>query len=464
VAAAAVAPGAAAAPAGAAPGVSAAAAPGAAAQASGLAGPPEWSSPAVLGNCPAAAAPQIIFPTESPEQPTGPGAIVWATGRECPAGAGARLDPISPAGIPQAPLSPRSAEGTRLGPGPPIEAAAAPHGLVAIAGTDPARASGALFIQGAAGGPFAPLTGARSVRPVALANGYLGDLGILAAGPGASGLSVLLERWYGHRVQPRAVIGGPHTGHISTAALALDYRSDALAVWADGGRLYAREEPGSGHRHPLQQLGPAGGEAQIAALLSDDDRSIVLWVLHGAGRTRIYLAHSAPGVRFGAPQLLESFADPDLQARPGAPRLIRLSDESVMAAWPGDEDGHWVTRIAPIDQNGLRTVTTIAAPGGNALLDGLAPGPDGEAIVLWGEPAQGAGGAPQPGQQKLMAARGVETAPGQARFGTPELVAGTGPVAGATVAVDPHSRRAIAAWVGEDGAVRWSTRGPETAG
>jgi hypothetical protein len=200
--------------------------------------------------------------------------------------------------------------------------------------------------------------------------------------------------------------------------------------------------------------------------LSDDDRGIVLWALHDAGRTRIYLAHSAPGVRFGTPELLESFIDPDpdLAARPAAPRLVRLSDESVMAAWPGSEDGHWVTRLAPIDQNGVRTITTIAAPDGDALLDGLAPGPDGEAIVLWGEPVEGDGGAPEPALQRLMAARGVETAPGEARFGAPELVAGPEPISGATVAVDPRSRRAIAAWVGADGTILWSARTPGAGG
>ncbi len=277
-------------------------------------------------------------------------------------------------------------------------------------------------------------------------------------------MSVELERWYSHRVQPRGLITGPQAEHPTAAVLALDYRSDALAVWADGGRLYARDEPGSGNHHPLQELGHAGGEVRIAALLSDDNRGIVLWVDHVAGRTRVYLDYSASGVRFAAPRLLESFADPDGQDRPAAPRLIRLSDESVMAAWPGSENRHWVVRVAPIDQNGLLTLTTIAAPGGDALLDALAPGPGGEAIMLWGEPLSLAGGQPEPDRQSLFAARGIETAPGEARFGAAELVAPPGPVSGATVAVDPASRRAIATWLGEGGTIRWSGRTPGAGG
>jgi hypothetical protein len=397
-----------------------------------------------------------------PEQATGPGAIVWAAAAGCGSGAGARIDPISPDGTPQRALAAYSAAGLRLGPLAPLEVAAAPHGLIAIAGANPAGAERGLFLQGAAGGPFAPLIGARQVQPLALANGYLGDLGILAARPGG-GLKVELERWYAHRVTPRGLITGAHTTQVTAATLALDFRSDALAVWVSDGQLYARDEPGSGHLHLLQRLGPASGTTRVAALLSDDNRGIVLWVESSDATTSVYLDYSRAGVRFGAPQLIERFTYPAGEDPPGAPRLIRLSDESVMAAWPGSEAGHQVLRVAPIDQNGLRTITTIAAPDGDAVLDALAPGPHGEAFILWGQPLAGADGA-GPGRQSLEAARGIDTAPGVARFGPAELVSGPGAVSGATLAVDPASQRAIAAWVGENGTIRWSVRGSPPPG
>ena len=399
---------------------------------------PEWSTPAGLSTCSATTAPRVIFPTEAPERPTGPGAIVWAAGSKCQGGAGARIDPISPTGIPRGPLAARSAEGTRLGPHVPIQAAAAPHGLIAIAGADPTGASRSLFIQGPAGGPFAPLSGARSARPLALANGYLGDLGILAAVPGAAGLSVELERWYAHRVQRRGLITGPHTVHPAAAALALDYRSDALAVWAGGGGLYARDEPGSGNHHRLQELGPAPGRPRIAALLSDDNRGIVLWVDHAAGHTRIYLDYSASGVRFGAPRLLESFADPDGQDPPGvAPadpaerrerhgRLARVRSRALGGARGADRPERAAHR-----QHDRRLRRGCPARRARA-------GPRRRGASSCGaQPLSGAGGQPEPGRQSLMAARGIETAPGEAHFGAAELVAPPGPVAGATLAVDP---------------------------
>ncbi len=174
--------------------------------------------------------------------------------------------------------------------------------------------------------------------------------------------------------------------------------------------------------------------------------------------------YSATGPRFGAPRLLERIGDPPGVAPPASsPQLIRLSSESVMCAWAGAEAGHWVVRTAPIDQHGLRTVGTIAAPHGDALLEALAPGPRGEAVALLGEPLTDAGGSAEPNRQALLSVRGTETA-GRTVFGSPEPLAPPGPLAGATVAIEPGSDRAVAAWEGQGGAVYYSLRTPEAAG
>jgi hypothetical protein len=108
-------------------------------------------------------------------------------------------------------------------------------------------------------------------------------------------------------------------------------------------------------------------------------------------------------------------------------------------------------RTAPIDGHGVRAVGAIAAPRGDALLDALAPGPKGEAIALLGEPQGAADGGPL-----LAAARGFEAA-GRTFFAAPEAIAEDAPATGATVAVEPSSDRALAAWQGSGGTVYCST-------
>jgi hypothetical protein len=410
----------------------------------------------------------VVFPSDAPDQATGPGAIVWAAGRGCPTGAGTKLDAIGPDSTPEPPETPHSAAGRTLAVLAPLEVATAPHGLIAITGTDPRRRAERLLIQGRADGPFAALgAGATIPAPSALTTAYLGDLGFLASSgaEGTGGLLVEIERWFAHRTGRRALITGPKTGDDQPAALAMDYRSDALAVWSRHGHLYARDLPASGVLHRPQQLGPAGANPHVAALLSDDNRAVVIWADSSGQTTSVYLDYSAPGVRFGRPQLLERFTDPaGLSSPAGSPQLIRLSSESVMAAWSGAAAGHWVLRTAPIDQRGLRTVSTITAPTGDALLSALAPGPRGEAILLWTQPQLSPTGHPMPGRQSLLAARGTDAAPGVAQFGRAQLIAPPGPVSGATVAVDPRSDMAIAVWLGEHDSIRYSVHAPTPTG
>ena len=147
-------------------------------------------------------------------------------------------------------------------------------------------------------------------------------------------------------------------------------------------------------------------------MLSDDRRAIVAWADGRGSETTVYLDRSATGVRFGAPQLLERFHDPDGLPSPAAsPSLVRLSSESVLLAWAGSAAGHWVIRAAPVDLNGLGAISTIAAPSGDALLADLTAGPVGDALVLWTEPAPTAAGAPDMQRQALFAARGYDAAP-----------------------------------------------------
>ncbi len=200
---------------------------------------------------------------------------------------------------------------------------------------------------------------------------------------------------------------------VEGLTLAMDYRSDALAVWERSGTIYARELPESGRStRPAQRVATAAPGAHLAALLSDDDRAILAWSETRRGISRVFAELSASGVSFGTPRLLERYADPGGLAPP-PPRLVRLVSESVMLAWTGAKSGHWVVRTAAIDLNGVRAVNTISTPGHNALLADLASGPAGEAYALWSEPLWSSSGGLDLHDRALYGARGIDAYPGR---------------------------------------------------
>ena len=415
-----------------------------------------WSAPASLAPCAAAGAPDVVFPSDSPSHATGPGAVLWPAGAGCAGGAGARIDVLAPGRAPGPAQPPRSAGGAPLGPAGPLAAATAPGGRVVIAGADPRRADRALVVEGRAGGAFTPIARGAATTPAgALANAYLGDLALLE--PQAGRLTLAVQRWFGGPLGARGVLA-PSRG-AGAVTVAMDYRSDAIAAWTAGGSVWARALPASGRLLAAQRLGPAGSATRIAALLSDDNRAIVMWSTVRDGSTQVYLDQSATGPRFGSPRRIEHAPDPHGLAPPeGSPQLVRLSSESVMCAWTGVADGRWVVHTAPIDQRGLRSVATLAPPAGDLVLDALAPGPRGEAVALLSEPLLEAAGLPVPGRAALLAARGIDAAPGRTLFAAPELVAPPGPVSGAAVGIEPGTDRALAVWRGEAGAIEYSER------
>lgn len=422
-----------------------------------------WSAPANLSGCAANPVARVVFPSDKPNHATGQGAIVWSASYSCPGGPGARVAPLGASDVPGAPIVPRSASGAPIAPRGQITASGAPHGQIAIAGTSPG--STGLLIQGSAGGPFAPLkAGGGLAAPLALDTAYLGDVALAGSPADArdGALNVHVERFYSHDFNRNVSARAPGGGPVQALTLAMDFRGEALAVWAQRGTIYARLIPNKGPARPLQQLGPAGSDPTISALLSDDNRAIVAWAERRGAQTNVYIARSALGVRFRRPQLLERFRNPDGLASPtGSPSLVRLSSESVLLAWAGSAAGHWVVRTAPVDLGGVLSIGTIAAPGADALLAALAPGPADDALLLWTEPLPTRAGQPDMARQAIFAARGTEVGGGRASFDEPEQVGAPGPVSDATVAFDPNSDRAVAAWQGEAGTIDYSIRGTE---
>jgi hypothetical protein len=436
-----------------------------------------WSAPIALSACPASEAPLVVFPSDSPTHATGPGAIVWDAASGCSGDEDARVTTLGSGDLPDLPALPRTADSLTPRLRGPLMAGGGPYGRIVLAGSS-APSQGELT-EGSALGPFsAPTPTSGLPAPVALATAYLGDVALASPSRARDGEGVRL-RVQRHRAQVFArsiAVSSPAGGRVTALTVALDYRSDALAVWRQGESIYARDLPASGRtRAPIQRLSPAvGPPSRIAALLSDDNRGIVAWSAQSGAETSVYLDRSAGGVLFGAPRLLERFADPAGLAPPDgfSPRLVRLSSESVMLAWTGSNGSNWLVRTAAIDLNGLGAVTTISPAGHDSLLAALAPGPDGEALALWTEPQRDADGAPspapnadarpEPSRQAIFAARGIDAYPARTIFGEPEEVAAPGTNSGATVALDPDGGRAVAAWRGEGGEIDYSIRTPSS--
>ena len=449
----------------------------------------KWTQPAILSGCPGTGAPHVVFPSDSPTQGTGPGAIVWSTSSPCPSGDGVLVAAISPEDVPGQPAAPRTTAGATIELRGPVAATGGPHGRVVIAasagvpepGSGPGLEAGGkgtsadgrsqgtregelLLTEGLAGGPFAaPLALGGAASTFSFATAYLGDaaLASLADPPSRMDVQLRVQRYYASAFAPPAQVSATGPGEVEALTVALDFRSDRLVVFSRHGSLLARELPGKGAPHATQRLGPSPpAGAHIAAVISDDDRAIVAWTVRHDGQTSVYVSRSEPGVRFTGPQLLEEFPDPpDLPDYVVSPRLVRLSSESVMLAWTGAVAGHWAIRVAAVDLNGVHPPGMISPPGRDALLADLAPGPNDEALALWTEPLQIATGLDL-SSQAIFAARGFDAYPEQVKFAAPELITPPEPNSEATVAFDPDSDRAVAAWRTGAGALAYAVRAP----
>src|SRR5580704_4565352 len=125
--------------------------------AQGVARATPWSIPATLEACPALEGGQVLFPSDKPDSPTGPGAVVWEASAGCPGGEGVRVSSIGAGEAPGGPRVPTASNGRAIAPHGAPQAAVAPHGGILIAGS-----GGGAPIQGLANGPFAALGGLAS--------------------------------------------------------------------------------------------------------------------------------------------------------------------------------------------------------------------------------------------------------------------------------------------------------------
>jgi hypothetical protein len=412
-----------------------------------------WSAPARVGACASLAAPIIAFPSAGPRTRTGPGALAWAQGAGCPGGPGLRLAALDGADTAAAAQDVADTPGERPGASVLTGARA---GRLLLAGSG-------LLREGTAGGRFEDGRAISGVHgPVALATAYRGQPVALSAPADGEAGALLLRRppstgLHGERAQVVDTLTAP----VGALTVALDYRTDAIAVWAQRGYLYARALPRSAPAAAVQRLGRCGPDPQPAALISDDDHAIVAWTYGDHGETRVYATISRRGIRFQAPTLLERYRDPSGVPPPsGSLRLVRLADERVLLAWPGAAGGRYVIRLAHVALGGVqRPVTIAAAPrGGEALLAGLATGPREDALLLWTQVASPVSDPARAGT--MLATYGVLPASARASVGSPERVAAAVAAGAADVAFDPGNDRAVAVWRTADGGIAYAARSP----
>jgi len=418
-----------------------------------------WSDPSTLGACGIVDGPAVAFPSESPSTPTGPGAIAWESrGLGCggPSASLARAPwRVNVAAIgptERAALASRQSLAESSGAG--LAAVGGSFGRVILVA--PLRSSTptggiAAALEGRATRRLAaprPLAG--QGPPPALARAYLGDATIatVVAGPA---IAVRVQRYFRHRFAHARLIPIP-AGRVTALTATMDYRSDVLVSWQQNGAIYAHMLRASGRPDPTQRVIASAPYPQLRALVSDDDRGILAWssteaVAGAPPRTRIYIDLSAVGVRFGAPQLLASFRDPQRVCRGShCLALVRLSTENVMIAWTDAEHGHYVVRAAPAVFAATRPPTRLSDARAQSVLADLAAGPHGDVVALW-QSAPLLGGGFDGRRAELWAASAHLVPQDRLAAQPPEMVATAGPNVAPSLAVDPANDRAVAAWL-----------------
>jgi hypothetical protein len=421
-----------------------------------------WSHPRTLLACSGPSAPQVVFPQTTPFRRTGQGAIVLAGARSCREGQGVLVAGIDSHDVPGAPRHPRDFRGKPIVLLPALSSAATTKGQIVLIGAPPSapRGARALLSEGPAAGAFGtPQALFGEASTFGLATAYLGDVAVASTAGGHSGVQVRLQRWFAAGFAAATDLGGTPARRRRALAVALDYRTDALAVWWQDGWLWARERRANGSLGPLQRFARASASVQLTVLISDDGRAIVAWIDPSRDGAELHLDISAPFMRLGSGTLLERLrwrAAAGSSAEPSV-RLVRLSTESVLMAWTGTDAGHFVVRAAGIDLQGPRTTSTISSPSEDARLQALATGPRGDAVAVWSS-AQAKSAIRAGSPRALVAARGVPSSRGVPRFDRPARIAPPGHYSAVGLAVDPSTDRALASWREDGGAIDWSVR------
>ncbi|MGD0980287.1 MAG: hypothetical protein ABR946_02275 [Solirubrobacteraceae bacterium] len=427
--------------------------------ASAGASPDSWSAPATLPTCGAASRPKVVFPFSAPDRLVGSGAIVWLGTASCGAAATTiEIANVDGADRPQAPraLLAGAVAGARL-VAPLYAVGTATGEIIAVAGSAEASVLGSPEAVAADGFATGVVERLRLLggpdTPLATMDGFIGDADLATLASAAGGgyeIVVRAQRHYAEALHGRRIL---RVGDARPTALAIgmDFRADRLVVWAQGGEVWAQDITNDGRTRARQLLGPSGYAPQIAALLSDDDRAFVIWTDEpppgAGGATQVLLAHSAVGPTFHGARTLASFTEPaGVRLTAGSVAAERLSDEGVALLWPAMANGNYVVDAAGVTQTGVRPPSILAEPGQDVRLAAVATGPENEFVVVVALAPRTASGFEQSHQELLATRSNVVRGTTGLGFGPLAVIAPSGPNIDPSVAIDPDTDAALAAW------------------
>jgi hypothetical protein len=196
----------------------------------------------------------------------------------------------------------------------------------------------------------------------------------------------------------------PLVNYANAPRLAVGEHGEALVTWyqapVDDLMVYTseRREPGGAFGRPAAAdvLSPAGGPVDSHAqanpwpALHPSGAAAVVWTqTRGPGDLPVYLATRDPDGRWSPPASLDATL-----SRPGAyarcPQLAFAPDGTLVATWfetRGSDTAVFVWRGHPED-DGIEPLR-LSTTGAEAVHPALAVGPDGGAVVVWGEGTSG---------------------------------------------------------------------------
>ena len=358
---------------------------------------------------------------------------------------------------------------------PPFTAFGTSQGqVVAVAASSSQPVDGqpqAVYGEGPATTGFTTLVPLGSAdAPIATANGFIGDadLGNVAVGSGGGDeIGLRKQRHFAFSFAPPLYLLPPVPAPVTALSLGMDFRSDTAVVWAADGEIWAQWVTRDDRVAAAEPIGPSGYAPQISAVLSDDNRSFILWTDEPppgtSGVTRVFLAHSSVGVIFHGAQQLASFTEPpNVRLTPGSVSIDRLSAEGLAMVWPTMQDGNYALEAAGVTSHKILTPTPIAIPGEDVRLGAVATGPRNDIVVVVEVAPRTATGFDTT-QQQLFATRDGEAKGPGLGFAPLEQLTGAGANTDPSVGVDPDSDRAVAAWQSVSGgipAVQWAVSEP----
>jgi hypothetical protein len=406
-----------------------------------------WSPSAPIPTCGPASDPHVVFPYRTPQSPSGRGAILWL-GATPHCGSSPTLDAASLHSNDR--IATARALSAPAAAGGPLETAMTTNGQIVAAYGVAGHATLGETFAGHALRSAAPLGG--SAELVATANGYIGDADVLstAGRPGRPMLELREQRHYETSFAAPVTFSSAGSGPITALAVGMDFRADSIAMWAQGGEVYARWVTNTGIVHPLRTLGPAGYAPELVAVLSDNNHAFVMWTDEpppGTSATAtIYLEHSGNHVTFGPPRTLVSFTEPaEQRLTPGSVALARMSpSEGVLAAWTWLSQANFVVSAAGLTSAGAVGIQTLSQPGTDLRLAALAAGPRDDAVAVLESAPRASRGFDET-SQAILTTR-IPGAAGGASFGPLAQLAPAGLNGSPSVAIDPASDRAVVAW------------------